>query len=555
MMLAGCGTAPARPPDLARVEVAAGRSVTVAAPGRHVTVSAGADVLPPGSLTLAPAESDGNVAAHDAVAVTAADGPMAGQVEVRFGLPGNAPADAVVGYFDEAAHRWLPVPTVRDGDRLTGTAGHLTTFGWFDDLRHLLGDLLGSRAAPPKCEARPDWVRDLIATEGADAQILVCAQASGADVDLKVVNNRAYPVALELSSAPKSSTVDQSWPDDVRGMLDRMAAAVSSGQAAVVLPPLGTVDLVYARPADQEQIITGYARVGLPSALLTVAVNAAANAGVDLGTPTVDCLLGAVSGVHDFTTRDVQTIAGAVEKFAGCAERIVSDERQALILQDDGRGHITIPTAGQKRFAALSKAKDLFEVYTVAHTAEQLVEQLVEAALDLRPAIRDGVDVTLDLRGPALALLTATSVAGVKVGGPAADAETALRRVLGAPTETKDVGGCTLGSPPTDSRHLATWGALTLITGSSGTSKGKLVGWKIGSGPLPPLVRLPYNVTTSTSVRDAMRRIPSARAEWDEPFEMYTITTAQAPTLLWSGDHQDGSGLITYITNAFEPCE
>jgi hypothetical protein len=27
------------------------------------------------------------------------------------------------------------------------------------------------------------------------------------------------------------------------------------------------------------------------------------------------------------------------------------------------------------------------------------------------------------------------------------------------------------------------------------------------------------------------------------------------PQMMWAGDRQDGTGRITYITNAFEPCE
>jgi hypothetical protein len=36
---------------------------------------------------------------------------------------------------------------------------------------------------------------------------------------------------------------------------------------------------------------------------------------------------------------------------------------------------------------------------------------------------------------------------------------------------------------------------------------------------------------------------------------MYSITTQREPQMMWAGDHQDGSGQITHITNAFEPCE
>jgi hypothetical protein len=348
-------------------------------------------------------------------------------------------------------------------------------------------------------------------------------------------------------------------------VLDRMAAAVVGTGPALTLPPLGTVEVVYARPADP-QVVTGFARVGLPSALLTILITALLDSGAveldvpvgakSLGLATVDCLLGAVSGIHDLTSRDRDVIAGAVQKFAGCALQIVTAERAALILNDDGSGRIVVEAASVRRFEALSKARDLLTRYNRIKAAVQLAEQVVEAALDLRPSIRDNVDVTLDLKGQDLAVLSPTTVAGEKVGGSGTDAETALRKVLGAPTGTRTVPGCPLGTPAGDSRRLLSWGGLTLITGSSGASKGKLVGWTVTSAePLSPLVRLPYKVTTATSVRDAKRQIPGATAEWNDVFGMYAITTTQAPAMLWTGDHEDGSGQVTFITNAFEPCE
>jgi hypothetical protein len=183
------------------------------------------------------------------------------------------------------------------------------------------------------------------------------------------------------------------------------------------------------------------------------------------------------------------------------------------------------------------------------------VAQLSDIALDERADIRDGVDLTLDLRGADLIVLTPTSVAGVAVGGSAANAEKKMRQLLGAPTAQDNVPGCSLSTPASDSRRLTSWGSLALVAGSSGSSKGKVVGWTVRAGPLPATVRLPYSVTTATPVSSAMKLVPGATAQWDDVFQMYMITTPQASGMVWSGERADGSGRITYISNAFEPCE
>ncbi|WP_433796102.1 hypothetical protein [Actinoplanes sp. CA-252034] len=148
--------------------------------------------------------------------------------------------------------------------------------------------------------------------------------------------------------------------------------------------------------------------------------------------------------------------------------------------------------------------------------------------------------------------LTPTAVGSVKVGGSAKAAERMLRRTLGAPDRAVDGKGCELDASASPRRTL-TWGALTVSLVPAGPDR--LVGWTIGAGRIPARVTLPHGITTATTVDEAKRLIPGATTRWDEVFQMYWITTAAQPTMVWAGDHEDGSGRIAYITNAFEPCE
>ncbi|GIF39069.1 hypothetical protein [Actinoplanes xinjiangensis] len=153
---------------------------------------------------------------------------------------------------------------------------------------------------------------------------------------------------------------------------------------------------------------------------------------------------------------------------------------------------------------------------------------------------------------PAVLALTPTAVGRIPVGGPAGAAERMLRRTLGPPDRAVDGKGCEL-DPSAGPRRTLTWGALTVSLAPAG--KGRLVGWTIGTGRIPPRVRLPHGVTNTTTVRAAVRTIPGATTRWDEVFQMYWITAPAEPAMVWAGDHEDGSGRIAYITNAFEPCE
>ncbi|GAA0480238.1 hypothetical protein Aca07nite_13430 [Actinoplanes capillaceus] len=147
--------------------------------------------------------------------------------------------------------------------------------------------------------------------------------------------------------------------------------------------------------------------------------------------------------------------------------------------------------------------------------------------------------------------LTPVAVGGVAVGGSARAAERVLRRALSAPDRIVQGGGCELDPGAEPRRHLI-WGALTVTMAPAGN---RLVGWTVGAGRLPDGVHLPHDVTTATTVRKALRTIPGATTRWDDVFQKYWITTPKEPPMMWAGDQKDGGGRITYITNAFEPCD
>src|SRR4051794_32310527 len=139
LMGAGCSAhgSSARP----TTTVASGAAVTVTDPARHLTLNAGPDVIPPGTLTIAAPGTDlAAPSVHDAVSIDASGaGPVKGQIELHFRVSDGTPDTATAAYFEPAARAWLPVPSTRTGNYLVGTTSHLTRFGWFDDLRLVLG--------------------------------------------------------------------------------------------------------------------------------------------------------------------------------------------------------------------------------------------------------------------------------------------------------------------------------------------------------------------------------------------------------------------------------
>jgi hypothetical protein len=71
--------------------------------------------------------------------------------------------------------------------------------------------------------------------------------------------------------------------------------------------------------------------------------------------------------------------------------------------------------------------------------------------------------------------------------------------------------------------------AVEVVAQRTGADRWCSTGRSVSSGNVPPGLRLPYGITTSTTVRDAMRTIPGATAQWGDVFQMYSITTRVNP--------------------------
>jgi len=82
----------------------------------------------------------------------------------------------------------------------------------------------------------------------ADAQIFACAESAGSDVCLKGVNNRAFPVGLELSAKP-SAVTSPAWPTSLVEMLNTALTRTLNSDRTIALPPFGEVDLTYGLPS------------------------------------------------------------------------------------------------------------------------------------------------------------------------------------------------------------------------------------------------------------------------------------------------------------------
>jgi hypothetical protein len=392
---AGCSKPRSRAePAKTAATVTAGSAVTVVDAAHHLTVSAGPDVVPPGNLVIAATAGNSTaVPVHDAASVVASgNGPIRGEIELRFRVPDGTPASATVAYFEESTRKWLPVPSTRTGNDLTGTTSHLTGFGWFDDTRLFLGQVVGNRAAQPECAAPPAWLHDLITTQGADAQVLACGEKSGTDLKVTVVNNRPYPVVLQLSAPPKSSAVDLSWPTSIRDFLARAAADAAGTGTTVALPPARHrhPDLRRATlPHDRDRPRAGQHRVSGPDRPhhrpprlrlgRTGTLHRRKGPGtVHVGTSHVRRLR---RGGHTESQRqqDRHGDPGVLRLRAGHPGRRTRHDPAQRWLRQTIHQTVLRPRRVQ-----------------VLHPAAR-VEQLAEIGLDERPDVRDSVDLTLDL--------------------------------------------------------------------------------------------------------------------------------------------------------------
>ncbi|MCP2329632.1 hypothetical protein HDA40_008139 [Hamadaea flava] len=565
VLAAGCSDDKvAEKPPTVRASVQAGQPVKLADETHHLVVEAAADALPPGDLVIAgAAPAKDKAVVRDAVSITTDSGePVAGAVTLTFTVPATAPDTATVAYLESTTQQWIPVPSQRSGTTLTAESSHLTDFGWFDDLRLGLGQMLGTRAAAPTCGGRPAWFKDLVIVPSADAQIFACAESAGSDVRLKVVNNRAFPVGLELSAKPSSITSPM-WPTTLVELLNSALTRTLKSDRTIALPPFGEVDLTYRQPTDPVHV-TGYVRTDIAVALLTVLLNAALDisdfdlvmpGGKKLGVAVLNCfgsLLSSTKGLADgVRTTNRGLMITAIANLAGCFEEVFKTERAALAFKNPDTGVVRVMADKKAQYLRLSKALDAVKYYELAKAAAQLADLAIDT---WSKDVREGADVSATLDSPPRILLTGTTVGKIRVDSTAADIEKRLKDLFGAPTKTSDWSSCSLGGNP-EARRSLEWGALEVTIRRPGRSNAQLVGWTVRPGKLPDAVRLPYNVTTSMTVKAAMKAIPDASGEWLDTFEMYLVTTPRTSSMTWAGDRADGSGKISYISNMFEPCD
>jgi hypothetical protein len=229
-------------------------------------------------------------------------------------------------------------------------------------------------------------VTDFITTVGADAQIFACAEAHGDDVRIKVVNNRAFPVNLELSAQPRDVHFDLAWPPGFADLYHRIQAAADSTGKTIVLPPFGQMELAYAQPERSIQL-TGYVHVSIIDAMVNVLLDTTLElvdldvklpAGMSLGLSTLDCFLRIISAEHDVisTGFDPDRVLAAINTLSGCMKEVVTTERNAI-------------TPADKHYGFLSKTLDVLKWYTLAKGGAKITELFLDR--------RGGIDNTVDL--------------------------------------------------------------------------------------------------------------------------------------------------------------
>lgn len=145
-----------------------------------------------------------------------------------------------------------------------------------------------------------------------------------------------------------------------------------------------------------------------------------------------------------------------------------------------------------------------------------------------------------------------TSVAGVRIGTPAAEAERRLRAALGKPMKTP-LPGC-YG----ETGHYLSWDALTVFLSDLASGPVLLTGWDVDAGPSRWRWRLPYDVDVGDGMRTALRNVPDA--EGAVPTEggstgSFVVHTSRAPGLTWTSTTADEDGRVASVNYMGEGCD
>lgn len=130
------------------------------------------------------------------------------------------------------------------------------------------------------------------------------------------------------------------------------------------------------------------------------------------------------------------------------------------------------------------------------------------------------------------------SVAGVRLGTEANDAERRLRQALGLPVsaELPDCNG--------EIGRTLTWKSLTAYLSDSGNGGTvRLSGWSVEAGPTAKDIALPYDTAVGEAMREVLSKVPAATglALEEGPYAgRFAVTTERAPGLLWLSSNQRG---------------
>lgn len=339
-------TPPANDDSRPNVSVRVDAPVGTLAPGATVQVTA----------TTIPSDSEDFVVGPT-VEIRTSDGSQPlGPVTVRFPAPQTG-TDALIAYRDEASGWWLPVATSVDPatGELTAKVDHFSVWSTIRDsiievtsqapgsvqtgaswLEYWGGRLLGNRGAPPTCSgAMPSWVAaPLVVNEDPNAELMACGDADGDQLELRLVNNRGFPVTVEFSKPYASASTE--LPTSLSDLVLRLS---NPGTATrVFLTPKGEATVRFKQPSGFGGVVEAHARRDAGTLLTNVAFQVAATAGADLplgrgktlGVSTIEC----VAATGKFLPRTAEGLrngsanqtADAVQDLDGCLENVIDGE-------------------------------------------------------------------------------------------------------------------------------------------------------------------------------------------------------------------------------------
>lgn len=150
-------------------------------------------------------------------------------------------------------------------------------------------------------------------------------------------------------------------------------------------------------------------------------------------------------------------------------------------------------------------------------------------------------------------VVSTTSVAGVRLGTGAEDAEQRLRSRLGTPSASEPLPGC-YG----ESGRVLQWGALLVYLSDSAGDEVVLSGWQVMHGASPWRLDLPYDVDVGDAMRHVLARVPGASGGVPEEGEntiWFVARTSRAPGLSWLSFRGDAGGAVDEISYNGESCD